>query len=144
MASDSRDSTIIHAACVALGRHGVVILGAAGAGKSALALELMARGAVLVADDRTELSLRDGRLMARCPPEIRGKIEARGVGILAAETIAAADVCLAVDLAVEETERLPPFRQVTLLGQEVPLLHTAVNAHFPAAILQYLKGGRIQ
>ncbi len=134
--------TIVHASCVAFDRRAVLLRGASGSGKSALALQLMALGAVLIADDRVILGLRDGAVFARCPASIRGRIEARGVGILAAETAETAIVQLVVDLDRQETERLPPQRETTLLGQRIPLLHAVRSAHFPAAILQYLKGGR--
>ncbi len=134
--------TIVHASCVALDRRAVLLRGASGSGKSALALQLMALGAVLVADDRVILGLRDGAVAAWCPAPIRGRIEARGVGLLAAETAARAIVHLVVDLDRQETDRLPPRRETTLLGQRIPLLHAVRSAHFPAAILQYLKGGR--
>jgi HPr kinase/phosphorylase len=138
----SASSKLIHASCVALGPVAVLILGASGRGKSALALELMARGAVLVADDQTEITGRDGALYARCPKAIRGRIEARGVGILAAQTVAVARVGLIVDLDQVEERRLPPLRTITLEGVDLPLVHSIVQTHFPAAILQYLKGGR--
>ncbi|MGB5558400.1 MAG: HPr kinase/phosphatase C-terminal domain-containing protein [Paracoccaceae bacterium] len=134
--------TILHGSCVALGPAAVLILGASGTGKSALALELLSRGAVLVADDRTVIRSRDGALFASCPSAIRGRIEARGVGILAAETVASARVALAVDLDQVEDQRLPPDRCLTLEGVALPLLHSTVHGHFPAAILQYLRGGR--
>ena len=79
------ETLTLHASCVALDGRGVLILGRSGAGKSSLALELMALGARLVADDRTVLHADDGAPVASCPPAILGKIEARGVGILAAD-----------------------------------------------------------
>ena len=133
---------VIHASCVTLGRLAVLLVGPSGSGKSALALELMALGAQLVADDRTVLTLRDTGLIASCPASIRGRIEARGVGLLAAESAAHAQVVLAVDLGATETERLPPLRHMIVLGHSIVLLHTPEHRHFPAAILQYLKGGR--
>lgn len=78
------------------------------------------------------------------PRGIHGQIEARGVGILAAENETAARVVLAVDLGQEERERLPPWRVTEVLGVELPLLHRVESAHFPAAIMQYLKAGRIE
>lgn len=132
----------IHATAVVLAGRGVLILGASGSGKSALALELMARGARLVADDRVELRLREGAVLASAPAAIRGRIEARFVGILQAETVPEAPVALVVDLDETETQRLPPRRSKNLLGVMVPLLHNAANPSFPAAILQYLKAGR--
>lgn len=45
----------IHASAVSLAGRGLLILGASGTGKSGLALEMMSRGAVLIADDRVRL-----------------------------------------------------------------------------------------
>ncbi len=132
----------VHASCVALDGRAVLVVGPSGSGKSAMALQLMAYGCRLVSDDRTILTCRDGVLFAAAPGAIRGRIEARGVGILAAEPIAAARVVVAVDMGVSETARLPPERHMTLLGCPIPLVHKVESAHFPAAVLQYLRAGR--
>jgi len=133
---------VLHASCVAVDKSAVLILGASGAGKSSLALQLMALGADLVSDDRT--CVREGvdGLLASAPATIKGLIEARGVGVLGAATCPVAHIRLIVDLDQEEHERLPPARSYNLLGQTLPLLHNVKAAHFAAAILQYLKGGR--
>ncbi len=125
-----------------LGKRRVLIFGPPGSGKSGLALQLMALGCTLVSDDQTLLSVREGALIARAPDAIRGRIEARGVGLLTAECLPEAEVHLAVDLGQSETHRLPPDRTLALLGRDVALVHNFAGAHFPAAILQYLKGGR--
>lgn len=142
MTGAAEGPVVLHASAVAWDGRAALILGPSGAGKSALALQLMAFGATLVADDRVEVSRRGNRLVAACPPAIRGLIEARGVGILAAEVLPEADIALAVDLSVAETERLPPRREMTLLGIVLPLVHRGESGHFPAAVLQYLKRGR--
>ncbi len=122
---------------------GVLIVGPPGAGKSALALQLMAFGAGLVADDRTRLSVPDdGPPLAAAAPNIAGRIEARGVGILAADPAPPCRLALVVDLAEVERERLPPPRTVRLMGRDLPLLHKVESPHFGPAILQYLKGDR--
>lgn len=102
----------------------------------------MAWGCRLVADDRTVLHAEGGLLLARCPPPIRGLIEARGVGLLSARTVEEACVALVVDLDRTETERLPPWREVELLGVPVPCLHKPATGPIAAAVIQYLKGGR--
>ncbi|HUP93157.1 MAG TPA: hypothetical protein VM074_12995 [Solimonas sp.] len=61
---------------------GVLITGASGVGKSELALELIARGHRLVADDAAELRRSGTRLSGHCPPLLRGFLEARSLGIL--------------------------------------------------------------
>jgi len=55
------------------------------------------------------------------------------------ETVALA---LAVDLAQVETDRLPPFRTVTILGIPLSLVLQVRNDHFPDALMLYLRHGR--
>ena len=65
LAQPMSDETNIHASCVAMGGHGVLLLGASGAGKSDLALRLIDEGAQLVADDRTLLFTRRRRAVGQ-------------------------------------------------------------------------------
>jgi HPr kinase/phosphorylase len=137
------ESDILHGSCVALGGRGLLILGPSGAGKSALALRLMSLGAGLVSDDHTLVLPGDGHLLARCPsPRIEGLIEARGIGILRAPVLESAEIVLVVDLGQLEDQRLPPFRKVTILGCELPLVLRVQNDHFPDALMLYLRHGR--
>jgi HPr kinase/phosphorylase len=136
-------STNIHASVVALGsQRGVLIKGASGSGKSLLALRLMAYGAQLVADDRVDLSVEGGQLIARAPPQIAGRIEARGVGLLQADPMPRARIILCANLDEIETERLPEQRKDRVLGVELPLVLRVQHGHLDVAILQWLKGGR--
>lgn len=137
------ESLILHASCVALGPRGLLIIGPSGAGKSALALQLIALGARLVSDDRTEVTAGPRGLRARCPSDaIRGLIEARGVGLLRADPVEEAQLVLVADLARDEDHRLPPRRSMTILGSHLPLVLRVRNDHFPAALLLYLERGR--
>lgn len=123
--------------------HGVLIQGASGSGKSGLALQLIALGASLVADDRTQASRTQDGIGLSVPEALIGKIEARGIGILPAPTVAFAKLTLVVDMDHTEEDRLPPWRQATVLGQSVPMVRKSDAAHFPAAILLYLQYGRV-
>jgi serine kinase of HPr protein (carbohydrate metabolism regulator) len=113
------DETVrIHATSVALGeavrRFGctedvaVLILGEPGAGKSDLALRLIAAGGCLIADDQTILRVLEGVLHAECPKTIEGLFEIRGAGIVRLEHAGPRRVALAVKLeAHARHERLP-------------------------------------
>ena len=110
----------IHASCVRLGKAGkafgappdcgILLLGSSGSGKSDLALRLIAMGAELVADDRTDLFVKRGRLYAKSPTRIAGLIEVRGVGILALPHTGRARVTLVARLG-RPGARLPEHRR---------------------------------
>lgn len=115
----------IHATCVAVRGRGVLIAGPSGAGKSDLALRLIDRGAVLVADDYTQLDRVGDELIASVAPTIAGMIEVRGLGIVAMPHRDAVPVALlvALDGAVE---RLPErLGERHIAGIAVPVLPLA-------------------
>jgi hypothetical protein len=99
----------IHASCVAIGSHGVLLLGPSGVGKSDLALRLIDDGARLVADDRTILFVSKRALHAKAPASIKGLIEIRGLGIVELPVRASAKIALVVRLGGEGA-RLPEAR----------------------------------
>ena len=108
----------VHATTVAIAGRGILLLGPSGAGKSDLALRLIDRGAMLVADDYTDLWVEDGRLIARPPPTIAGKMEIRGIGIVQRPFLDATMVALAVVLGSEE--RMPEPRTADFCGIALP------------------------
>jgi HPr kinase/phosphorylase len=95
----------VHGSCVAREGAAVLVLGPPGSGKSDLALRLIGRGFMLVADDQVEV---DGRATS-APPALRGLLEVRGLGIFEDLPVAeGARLALAVDLvAPEGVTRLP-------------------------------------
>lgn len=110
----------VHATCILIGRHGVLIRGAPGAGKTTLAATLIRETgrdggfACLVADDRVALSAVNGRLVARVPEAIAGRMEVRGCGIVRVDHEPAAVVRLVVDLvAPEALDRIPDPAETT-------------------------------
>jgi HPr kinase/phosphorylase len=137
-----RTALTLHATAVAVGDRGLLIRGASGRGKSGLALEMMARGALLVADDGVVVHATRQGLRLSCAPNLNGMIEARGLGLLGALHRANAQLAAVLDLDHIETQRLPPFRETEVLGQKIPLLHFFDDPYFPAGLVQYLKGGR--
>ena len=115
---------LLHVSCVAIGGRGVLIAGPSGSGKSDLALRLIDRGAVLVADDQVRLTAVDNRLLADVPETIAGKIEARGIGIIAMACQSAVPVAMLVDLA-GPVERMPAPHSRALCGVEIPVVALA-------------------
>ena len=134
---------ILHASAVSFRGRAALIMGASGAGKSGLALQLLARGAGLIADDRVQICRAGGEILASCPTAaIRGLIEVRGLGFLELPAALAAPVAMVVDLDEEESARLPPDREISLLGCRLPLVLRPRNDHLADAIFLWLGGGR--
>jgi len=139
----------IHASCVAIGGLGVLLLGKSGVGKSDIALQLIDRGATLVADDRTILFAEKGALYARAPASIEGLLEIRGVGIVACPARAKARIALVVQLG-REGARLPAprhWRPPSKLGLQVQVAeilldarHSSTPARIRAALAAFSKG----
>ncbi|MBM4382733.1 MAG: hypothetical protein FJ091_05125 [Deltaproteobacteria bacterium] len=72
----------VHGGLLRVRGAGALLLGPSGVGKSETALELVARGHQLVADDVVELWVENARLMGRAKQAIRHFLEIRGLGIL--------------------------------------------------------------
>ena len=131
----------IHASCVVLAAAarmfrapadaGVLLLGDSGAGKSSSALRLMARGAVLVADDRVDIFMRDGHLVACPPARLAGLIEVRGLGIIRQPHAKEARIALAVQLSPDAPRMPEPLAFAPPAGladaKPVPLLVLAAG-----------------
>jgi serine kinase of HPr protein (carbohydrate metabolism regulator) len=125
----------VHASTVAIGGRAVLISGPSGSGKSDLALRLLDRGFALVSDDQT-IVRRDGdRLIAAAPPNIAGKLEVRGIGIVEMERLDNVPVALIVELT-SDIQRLPDdSRERLLLGVALPLVSIdATTASAPSKV----------
>ena len=126
----------IYASCIELAGAGILLRGPSGSGKSDLALRLIDGGARLVADDRTDLAVEEGDLIASSPAAIVGKLEVRGVGIMALPSVSRSRVGIAVDLVeASAVERLPTGQRCSYLGVELPLIAIApFEASAPAKL----------
>lgn len=138
---------IRHASAVVLGHgpgvpgFGVLIEGPSGTGKSALALQLIALGAALVADDRTRIAPQGGWPWLHAPERLAGVIEARGVGLLAVAHVTGAPLRLIVDMGAVETARLPEPEFRAVEDQRIRYIRRVDGPHFAGSIVALSKGG---
>lgn len=144
----------LHATTFLIGEVGVLVRGASGSGKSSLALTCLAIPPTippaiapapvrLVADDQTVLTCHGGRLVARAPDTIRGRIELRGIGIMTVAVEPACIVRLVVDRAAGP--RLPSVNlsEVLILGVAVPHVVIAPDDPDAAARLVHVLAGHV-
>lgn len=129
------EEALIHGSVVAIGGIGVLLMGEPGAGKSDLALRLIdhlgsgisgqTRGAELVADDQVLVRKGALHLMASAPAALFGKLEIRGLGIVAVPALFSAPLRLAVRLTpAADIERMPDLAAsvMDILSHSLPLI----------------------
>lgn len=124
----------VHATAVSIGGQGVLMVGPPGSGKSDLALRLIDRGAILIADDRVLVDVaRDPpRLLA--PAAIAGLIEVRGVGLVCLPHLSDVPARLVVRLD-RPPDRLPEPAFHRLGPIDIPALHlVAFEASAPVKV----------
>lgn len=126
----------VHGTFIALDGDGVLLRGPSGSGKSDIALRMIDSGALLVADDQTELWREGNWVLARAPESIVAQLEVRGVGIFLVPSVTQAPLRLVVDMtAPNAVERLPEPRLCEFFGLAIPLLALApFEASAPAKL----------
>ena len=141
------EAPTVHASAVLTGARAVLIRGPAGAGKSRLALALIAaaqsgliRFARLIGDDRVHLEPAHQRLLVRPAATLTGLIEVRGLGIRRLDYEPVAAVGLVVDLAAPDAERLPEAAQTDVLGIALPRVAIAPGIDPLPPVLAALTG----
>lgn len=116
---------LVHATCVAINGHGMLLMGASGSGKSDLALRLIDRGAVLVSDDYCACSGHDGTLFIAPPERIAGKLEVRHIGIITLPYATNVPVALAIGLD-DKPPRMPDGSSlIAVAGVNLPFVQLA-------------------
>lgn len=119
----------IHATAVAINAAGVIITGPPGSGKSDLALRLIDRGAILIGDDYIYIRQAADQIILAQVPQISGKLEVRGVGIIDVDSTESAPAILHVALGAD-ADRLPPYLpQMSVGGFLLPTLLIDPFAH---------------
>src|SRR5688572_5817973 len=136
---ESVDRRIIHGVLMAVFDRGTLIRGASGTGKSELALELIARGHRLVADDAVRIDRRGNELYGEAPELTVGVLAINGLGlvdvaaVLGAEALQAEakiDICIDLmpELGEDRFDLLSDVRSdEKILGIPVPLVRLDVS-----------------
>lgn len=99
---------------------GVLIEGDSGMGKSEIALELLKKGQILIADDRVDVARIHNKIIGQAPELLKDLLEIRGIGILnvvnmfgVTATMPKSDVDLVISL-----EKWDDQKEYTRIGNE--------------------------
>ncbi len=113
----------LHGTSVLVSGIGVLLRGKSGAGKSDLVLRLIDGGALLIADDRVEVRVDQGRVMASAPASLAGLLEVRGLGLMPVPFAPVGELRLVVDLVEPgAVERLPEAEWTEIADTRLPRL----------------------
>ena len=113
-------SLVVHASCVDVNGSGVLIVGRSGSGKSSLAINLIALGSKLVADDQCELVRENNSFCISKPASLPKSIEIRGVGLVSVPVVKETSLDWVVNMDEVEKERMPNPRFTEIGGFRVP------------------------
>ena len=113
----------IHSTSVVIDDNGVLILGDSGSGKSDLALRLIDNGATLISDDISICRKNSNNIHLYCPPEIKGLLEVREIGIITVPFVERIKLRLVVNLKSNNNERFPKESSFRILGIKIPIIN---------------------
>jgi len=113
----------MHSSSIVIDDNGVLILGDSGSGKSDLALRLIDNGATLISDDVSICKKNLNNIYLYCPPEIKGLLEVREIGIITVPFVERIKLKLVVNLKSKNNKRFPEDNYFKILGIKVPLIN---------------------
>ena len=117
------NSKRMHSSSVVIDDNGVLILGDSGSGKSDLALRLIDNGATLISDDISICRKNSNNIYLYCPPEIKGLLEVREIGIITVPFVERIKLRLVVNLKSNNNERFPKDSSFRILGIKIPIIN---------------------
>ena len=112
--------TLIHGVFLNIYGKGVVIKGDSGIGKSEIALELIKRGHLLIADDAIELYHIGHGIVGKAPLVLKNLLEIRGIGVIDVSKMFGVASILPKDNVemIIQLERWLPSKEYTRIGME--------------------------
>ncbi|SJZ69421.1 Hpr(Ser) kinase/phosphatase [Anaerorhabdus furcosa] len=135
-------SDSLHGVLISVFGKGVLITGESGMGKSEIALELIRRGHVLVADDRVDVSKVHNNLIGHSPELLQGMLEIRGIGIIDVAKMFGASSLLAKDNidVVIKLEKYDDKMDYARVGIEEDKYTNILDINIPTIILPVKEG----
>jgi HPr kinase/phosphorylase len=113
-------SISVHGVLLSIYGVGVLIEGDSGMGKSEIALELLKKGQILIADDRVDVARVHNKIIGQAPELLKDLLEIRGIGILnvvnmfgVTATMPISDIDLVISL-----EKWDDQKEYTRIGNE--------------------------
>ena len=113
---------IIHASSIEMSGKGVVIFGKSGVGKSNLAIKLISMGANLIADDQTQLDLKEDKILISKYSSTPNFIEARGIGFIKVPFKMNSELFCFIKITNLELPRLPNEKTICCFGKKIKVL----------------------
>lgn len=136
--------TLIHGVFLDIYGHGVIIKGDSGIGKSEIALELIKRGHLLVADDAVELTQVGQKIIGKSPSVLKNLLEIRGIGVIdVVQMFGVGSVKMKdqVDMIIQ-LERWVPSREYTRIGlDDKPITEEILGVQIDKLVIP-VTGGR--
>lgn len=138
------EETLMHGVFMSIHGKGVIIRGDSGIGKSEIALELIKRGHLLIADDCVELYHIGTSIVGKSPAVLTNLLEIRGIGVIDVVKMFGVSAILdkdVVDLVIQ-LERWVPSKEYTRIGtEETDMTEDILGVSIPKAIVP-VTGGR--
>ncbi len=132
----------IHGVFLSVYGKGLLMTGESGMGKSEVALELIKRGHLLIADDRVDVSRVHNKIFGQAPKILSGMLEIRGIGIIDVTKMFGASSVLPkkeVDFVVH-IEKWDDQREYARVGIEEQLYKNILEIDIPQIILPVKEG----
>lgn len=135
-------SDTLHGVLLDVYGKGVLITGESGTGKSEIALELIKRGHILIADDRVDVAKIHNTIVGHSPNLLAGMLEIRGIGIIDVAKMFGASALLprdSIDLVIH-LERPDPKTDYARVGNEEDLYTDVLGVEIPTILLPLREG----
>lgn len=138
------EETLIHGVFLNIYGKGVVIRGDSGIGKSEIALELIKRGHLLIADDAIELYHTGQNIVGKAPDVLKNLLEIRGIGVIDVSKMFGVASILPRDNVemIIQLDRWLPSREYTRIGlEEDDTVEEILSVEIPKVVVP-VTGGR--